>query len=99
MPLVDAAQTLAGAKTLGGVLITKVPAHGFIAPHVDHGWHAEHYRKIAVQVAGTNDQAFCFEGVELRTESGDVFEFINQRKHWVTNNSDEDRITLIVCCK
>lgn len=99
IPLADAAQEIAEAETLGGVLITKVPPGGCIAPHVDRGWHAEHYRKIAVQIIGNKDQAFCFENVELRPETGDVYEFRNQEIHWVTNDSDVDRVTLIVCVK
>jgi hypothetical protein len=99
IPLVGLALKLSDAKALGGVLITKVPAGGCIEPHQDHGWHAEHYRKIAIQVAGNKDQAFCFENIELRPETGDVYEFRNQETHWVVNNSDQDRITLIVCVK
>ena len=97
--LVDAAKEIAEADTLGGVLITKVPPGGRIEPHVDRGWHAEYYRKIAVQIQGNKDQAFCFENVELRPETGDVYEFRNQEIHWVINDSAEDRITLIVCVR
>jgi hypothetical protein len=100
IPLIDQAVEIAEAETLGGVLITKVPPGGHIAPHVDRGWHPEHYRKIAIQIAGNNKQAFCFEnGTELRPETGDVYEFRNQQIHWVTNDSREDRVTLIVCVR
>lgn len=90
---------LVGADTLGGVLITKVPPGGEVAPHVDGGWHAKHYRKIAVQVKGNQKQAFCFEDAELRAEPGDVYEFDNSRLHWVVNESPSDRITMIVCVR
>lgn len=97
VPLVEAAQKLAEAKTLGGVLITKVPAGGRIAWHVDRGWHAETYRKVAVQIQGNKNQVFRFENAELRPSTGDVYEFRNQEPHAVFNDSDADRITLIVC--
>jgi hypothetical protein len=97
--LVDEAIDLAGATELGGVLITRIGAGKRVAPHQDHGWHAHHYRKIAVQIKGDARQAFCFEDIELRPETGDVYEFINQRTHWVLNDSDEERISLIVCLK
>ena len=88
-----------GANTLGGVLITKIPPGGRVEPHVDGGWHARHYEKYAVQVMGNQDQAFCFEDAELRAEPGELYTFDNSRTHWVINDSDSDRITMIVCLK
>lgn len=86
-----------GGKTLGGVLITRIPPGGEVKPHVDTGWHAGHYEKIAVQLRGDERQAFHFADVELRTVDGDVYTFDNARTHWVTNDSARERITLIVC--
>lgn len=88
-----------GGKTLGGVLITRIPPGGAVTPHVDDGWHAQHYEKFAVQVRGNKDQAFCFDGAELRPEPGDLYTFDNSRRHWVTNDSDSERITLIICIR
>jgi aspartyl/asparaginyl beta-hydroxylase (cupin superfamily) len=88
-----------GANELGGVLITKIPPGGRVAPHIDGGWHAGHYAKYAVQLMGNKDQAFCFEDSELRPEPGDLYTFDNSKLHWVTNDSDSDRMTLIVCLK
>lgn len=90
---------LAGAETLGGVLITRIPPGESVKPHIDGGWHAGHYRKFGVQVKGDQRQAFCFEGAELRANDGDVYEFRNDVLHWVTNDSDRERITLIVCVR
>lgn len=86
-------------KRLGGVLITKVPAGGEVRPHVDHGWHAGYYEKFAVQLASTSEQAFCFEDGSLSALPGEVYTFQNDRLHWVTNPSNEDRMTMIVCVK
>lgn len=88
-----------GGKTLGGVLLTRIPPGGQVRPHVDHGWHAGHYEKFAAQIKGNKDQAFCFEGTELRPEPGDLYTFDNSKRHWVTNDSDSERITLIVCVR
>jgi hypothetical protein len=86
-------------ESLGGVLITKIPPGGEVAPHVDSGWHATHYEKFAVQLKGNREQAFHFDDAELRPLPGDLYTFDNARRHWVTNGSDEDRITLIVCVR
>jgi hypothetical protein len=88
-----------GAKTLGGVLVTKIPPGGRIEPHVDGGWHAAHYAKYAVQLKGNSQQAFCFEDSELRPEPGDLYTFDNSKLHWVVNDSDSERMTLIICLK
>ena len=84
---------------LGGVLVTRIPAGKQVYPHMDAGWHAQHYEKIAVQIAGNEKQFFCFEDGSLSPQSGEVFTFCNQALHWVTNDSDEDRITLIICLR
>jgi hypothetical protein len=98
-PIITQLMKMTGAIELGGILITRVPAKKQVARHVDTGWHALHYRKVAVQIRGNQEQAFCFEDAELRPEPGEIYEFINQRPHWVLNGSNEARETLIVCVR
>lgn len=86
-------------EALGGVLITKIPPGGEVLPHIDQGWHAQHYEKFAVQLMGNKDQAFHFEGHELRPMPGDLYTFDNSLLHWVKNDSNEDRMTLIICIR
>lgn len=88
-----------GALELGAVLITKIPTGCQVYPHIDQGWHARYFEKFAVQIKGHPHQAFRFEGEKLVTHDGDLFWFDNAYPHWVTNDSDEDRITLIVCIR
>jgi len=87
------------AEKLGGVLITKIIPGGEVRPHVDEGWHASYYQKYAIQLKGNKDQCFHFEDSELCPEPGDIYTFNNSKLHWVTNESDKDRITLIVCIR
>jgi hypothetical protein len=85
---------------LGGVLITRIPPGGEIAPHVDEGWHAEYYKaKYAVQLKGTAEQSFNFDGFSLSPLPGQVFWFDNSRQHWVDNPSEDERMTMIVCTR
>lgn len=86
-------------QALGAVLITRIPAGRQVYPHVDSGWHAQHFAKYCVTICGNQSQAFCFEGEELRTDDGDLFWFDNAYPHWVTNPSDTHRISLIVCVR
>ncbi|MCY1247967.1 hypothetical protein D9M72_613450 [compost metagenome] len=86
-------------ERLGGVLITRIRPGQVCKPHTDPGWHARYYQKFAVQIAAAPGQSFNFEGHELVTKPGDIFWFDNSHTHWVTNESDTDRITMIVCIK
>ena len=91
-----------GCKALGGVLITKIPPGGKVEAHIDSGWHAKHYRKFGVQVQGHVDQVFWFgdnRELELRPETGEVYEFHNDILHGVDNDSEVERITMIVCAR
>jgi len=87
------------ADYLGGILITKIPAGKQVYPHSDQGWHALHYQKIAVQIAGNDKQAFCFEDGRVSAKPGQSYWFNNQATHWVTNRSAEDRMTFICCIR
>ena len=84
---------------LGGVLITRIPAGKECKPHVDPGWHARRYEKFGVQITSAPGQKFCFDDVELETKPGDIFWFDNQFNHWVTNPTEYERITMIVCIR
>lgn len=84
---------------LGGVLITRIPAGGRVKPHTDPGWHARFYEKFAVQITSAPGQKFCFEGEELETKPGDLYWFDNSNLHWVENQTEYERITMIVCVR
>ncbi len=85
---------------LGGIIITKIPPGCLVQPHVDAGWHATYYHdKYALQLKGNMDQAFNFQDASISALPGQVYWFDNSRLHWVTNDSDEDRITMIICTR
>lgn len=90
---------IVGGATLLGVLITKIPPGESVKPHTDSGWHAEVTEKYGLSVQANDKQAFCFHDGSLVTEPGDLFWFYNLREHWVTNDSNEDRISVIFCVK
>lgn len=97
--LVRKAARRVGATELGGVLVTRIPPGGEVKPHVDGGWHAEHYRKFAVQLKSAPGQGFCFDDARLDAEPGDLYGFDNSRRHWVVNPTEHERMTLIVCVR
>jgi quercetin dioxygenase-like cupin family protein len=88
-----------GGLQLGAVLVTRITPGSQVYPHIDQGWHARTFDKYCIQIKGNLEQAFHFEGEELRTTDGDVFWFDNSAPHWVTNESSEERMSLIVCIR
>jgi len=87
-----------GIDELGGCLITKIPPGKQVYPHNDAGfWHSEYYNdKYLLLLQSAYDQKFCYQGEEHRGNAGDLFSFNNLVEHWVVNNSDTDRISLII---
>ncbi len=90
-------------ERLGGILITKIPPGGSIAPHTDDSWHVRYYDKFYISLESTTGANFSTEtekGIEtVCPDPGDVYWFDNKNRHWVVNNSTGDRMTLIVCIK
>lgn len=90
-------------EMLGGVLITRIPPGARIEPHIDTGWHVEYYDKFYVCLQSEPGAVFHCEadsGADsLCPTPGEVHLFDNRKLHWVTNDSDQDRVTLIVCIR
>jgi quercetin dioxygenase-like cupin family protein len=89
-----------GAK-LGGCLITKIPPGKQVYPHSDSGsWHSEYYnRKVLVLLQSAPGQSFNFRDEKYEGKTGEVFIFDNNPVHSVVNNSEVDRISLILAVR
>ena len=90
---------LVRGEHLGMVLITKIPPHTRCEPHTDAGWNAVYHDKYLVSLKANDQQRFCYEGYHLVTAPGDLCMFRNDISHWVENDSDEDRWSLIICIR
>ena len=86
-------------ERLGGVLITKLPANGHISRHTDAGWHAAYYDKFYVPILNNKGAVFGFDDGVIDPELGQAWWFDNSNPHWVDNESDTDRIAMIVCIR
>ena len=98
--LIEEIEALKGAE-IGGILITRIPPGGKVLRHTDAGrWHAEHYKdKYLIPIQCDEKQAFCYDNERHITEIGHVYKFNNLIDHWVDNNSDKERISLIICTR
>ncbi|MEX3972258.1 aspartyl/asparaginyl beta-hydroxylase domain-containing protein [Paraburkholderia caribensis] len=85
-----------GATRLGRCMINRIVPGGRIFPHADSPWHAEYWDRyhIVLQSAPGNNFRCGDENVWMR--EGEVWWFQNAIEHEVVNNSDDDRIHLIV---
>lgn len=90
-------------EMIGAVLITKIPPGGKITRHVDAGWHVENFSKFYLALKNdTGSEFVCDHGgcVEsLNSKPGEIWLFDNRKPHWVINDSDRNRITLIICIR
>jgi hypothetical protein len=86
---------------LGGILITKIPPGKQVYEHSDAGrWHSEYYNnKALVLLQSAPGQSFNFGFEHHEGTDGEVFSFNNHPAHSVTNNSDIDRISLILAIR
>jgi hypothetical protein len=99
MRICFAVMSMVDGERLGGVLITRLPPKGKILPHTDSGWHASYYDKYYVPLKNESGADFCFDNGTIKPDIGDVWGFDNSHAHWVNNDSDSDRIAMIICIK
>lgn len=86
-------------ERLGGILVTKLPPKGKIHRHVDSGWHAAYYDKFYIPITTPKGSFFGFDGGDIHSELGQAWWFDNSIPHWVENDTDEERISMIVCIR
>ena len=98
-PIIFQLMAFVEGEQLGGILITRIPPGKGCLPHKDGGWHASYYDKYIVQLESTEGQSFNFEGESLIAKPGQVYWFDNSKTHWVVNDSDQDRMSLIICIR
>lgn len=86
-------------ERLGRVMINKITPGGRIYPHADTPEHTDYYTRFHIVL---QSGAGCFiragdEQLEMR--AGQVFWFNNKLDHEVVNNSDVDRISMVIDIK
>jgi hypothetical protein len=88
---------------LARVMITKLKPGGRITPHADEGLYADTYERFHLVLQSdvgnkfmsqSKKSQFVYETAEMRV--GELWWFDHKRTHWVENNSNRDRIHLIM---
>lgn len=84
------------ATQLGRVLLTKLAPGKEITPHTDQGAPATFYTRFQIAVQSKPGCNFYIEDEVVNMKSGDVWMINNNAEHSVKNNSNADRIALVV---
>ena len=94
-PIVKDLENIHGGK-VGKVIFPKLSANKNISPHTDGGSYLGVVRRHHIPIITNKDVLFHIEDESLYMEVGECWEINNSKMHHVTNNSNEDRIHLII---
>lgn len=95
-PIVNWLMARVQGERLGRVMINNVHPGGKIFPHADTPAHADYYSRFHVVLQSAPGVDFRCGDERAYFETGSVFWFNNKLEHEVINNSDRDRIHMIV---
>ncbi len=95
-PIVMALMARVGGERLGRVMINKLAPGGCIYPHCDTPSHAAYYARFHVALKSQPGIVFRAGDEKVYMAPGEVWWFDNSKEHEVINNSDDDRIHMIV---
>jgi GNAT superfamily N-acetyltransferase len=84
---------------LGRVIINRVKAGGEIYPHEDTPAHARYWSRFHIVLKAKSGVDFTCGDEQIQMLTGEIWYFRNDLMHSVVNNSDEDRIHLVVDIK
>lgn len=81
---------------IGRVVITRLTPGGRIHPHADGGSPATYYERYQVALQARPGVTFRAGDETIEQRTGDIWWFDNTQVHEVVNNSDDDRVVMIV---
>ena len=98
LPIVMALMQAIHCEALGRVLISRLPPGGIIGLHDDTlpGGLPMYYSRYQVPLQSKLGMRFICDGEECNMEAGSIYWFNNTLLHEVRNESDIDRISMVV---
>lgn len=98
-PLIMGLFSMVQGERLGRCIINKIKPGGRIFPHPDTPEHANYYRRFHIVLQSEPGVRFRCADEEAYFETGSAFWFNNKLEHEVVNNSNADRIHLVIDAK
>lgn len=83
-------------ERLGRCIINKINPGGVILPHCDSDPHSSYWDRFHIVLKSSAGCNFRCGDEWVAMETGDVWWFNNKIEHEVINNSDDDRIHLVI---
>lgn len=94
-PLIFDLMRAVEGERLGRVMITRLAPGKVITPHADQGAPADFYDRYHIILQNLPGSVFQCGEEKVTMRAGDCWWFDNTKIHSVTNNSADDRLTLI----
>jgi hypothetical protein len=95
-PLIRDLMYFVEGERLGRVMINKLRPGGRIYPHPDTPVHADYWRRYHIVLHSKPGVVFRCGDEQVYMGTGETWYFNNKLEHEVINNSDDDRIHMIV---
>jgi len=96
IPLVDGLATHLDALRLGRVMIVALKPGGIITPHRDEGAYARYYERFHISLLSDDGNLFTCGDETIHMEAGTAWTFDHHKEHSVVNDSERERIHLIM---
>ncbi len=90
---------LVGGWELGRVIVTRLPPGGRIFPHADEGAYARRFTRHQIMMQSLPGNVFKCGGESISPLTGELWWFDTSLEHEVINNSETDRIAIIIDCR
>lgn len=81
---------------LGRVMIVALKPGGAIQQHRDEGSYADHYSRFHLVVSSSDGNTFTCADESVHMKTGELWWFDHQDEHHVRNDSNEERIHIII---
>jgi hypothetical protein len=78
------------------ILLVKLKANSNIVPHFDGGDSLKNCNRTHIAITTNPDVTFTINGEKKYLKEGEIWEIDNTKEHSVDNNSNEDRVHLIM---
>lgn len=85
-----------GTGDYSRIILANLPAGCSIPPHKDHGDTYALTHRVHIPIQTSDEVSFHIDGEDFALREGEMYEINNLCDHGVTNNSDYDRVHLIV---
>lgn len=87
-----------GATEFGRVMLVSLKPGGRITPHWDAGLYADHFDRFHVALQSDAGNAFTVDDASVHMADGEAWWFNHQLEHTVRNESQRERVHLIIDC-